>query len=112
MDVKAIKEQFPILNQEINGHPLVYLDSSATAQKPLSVIQAVDEYYRLDNSNVHRGVHTLGSRATLELSSRRSEEHTSELQSRGHLVCRLLLEKKNGRSRHATYVNRTTSDTS
>jgi len=64
MDVKAIKEQFPILNQEINGHPLVYLDSSATAQKPLSVIQAVDEYYRLDNSNVHRGVHTLGSRAT------------------------------------------------
>lgn len=64
MDVKAIKDQFPILNQEINGYPLVYLDSSATAQKPLSVIQAIDEYYRMDNSNVHRGVHTLGSRAT------------------------------------------------
>lgn len=64
MDIKAIREQFPILNQEINGHPLVYLDSSATAQKPLSVIQAIDEYYRMDNSNVHRGVHTLGSRAT------------------------------------------------
>lgn len=64
MDVQAIREQFPILNQEINGHPLVYLDSSATSQKPLQVIEAVDNYYRETNSNVHRGVHTLGSRAT------------------------------------------------
>ncbi len=64
MNVRAIREQFPILDQEVNGHPLVYLDSSATSQKPISVIEAVDEYYRLHNSNVHRGVHTLGSRAT------------------------------------------------
>lgn len=64
MDVQAIREQFPILNQEVNGHPLVYLDSSATSQKPIQVIEAVDNYYRLHNSNVHRGVHTLGSRAT------------------------------------------------
>src|SRR5690625_6320833 len=64
MDVRAIREQFPILDQEINGHPLVYLDSSATSQKPVSVIEAVNDYYRLSNSNVHRGVHTLGSRAT------------------------------------------------
>ncbi|WP_099159992.1 cysteine desulfurase [Virgibacillus ndiopensis] len=64
MDVKAIRQQFPILNQEVNGHPLVYLDSSATSQKPLPVIEAVDAYYRQDNSNVHRGVHTLGTRAT------------------------------------------------
>ncbi|MUV39165.1 Cysteine desulfurase [Lentibacillus sp. JNUCC-1] len=64
MDVKAIRKQFPILQQEVNGHPLVYLDSSATSQKPLQVIEAVDAYYREDNSNVHRGVHTLGSRAT------------------------------------------------
>ena len=64
MDVRAIKEQFPILNQEVNGHPLVYLDSSATSQKPVSVIEAVDKYYRETNSNVHRGVHTLGTRAT------------------------------------------------
>lgn len=64
MDVSAIREQFPILDQEINGHPLVYLDSSATSQKPISVIEAVDNYYRKVNSNVHRGVHTLGSRAT------------------------------------------------
>ncbi|MCG5103882.1 cysteine desulfurase [Oceanobacillus alkalisoli] len=64
MDVRAIKDQFPILNQEVNGHPLVYLDSSATSQKPVSVIEAVDKYYRETNSNVHRGVHTLGTRAT------------------------------------------------
>ncbi|MFD1608515.1 cysteine desulfurase [Oceanobacillus luteolus] len=64
MDVKAIREQFPILNQEVNGHPLVYLDSSATSQKPISVIEALDKYYRESNSNVHRGVHTLGNRAT------------------------------------------------
>lgn len=64
MDVKSIREQFPILNQEVNGHPLVYLDSTATAQKPISVIEAVNNYYRENNSNVHRGVHTLGTRAT------------------------------------------------
>ncbi|MFS0750975.1 cysteine desulfurase [Oceanobacillus sp. 1P07AA] len=64
MDVNAIKQQFPILNQEVNGHPLVYLDSSATSQKPLSVIEAVEAYYKEHNSNVHRGVHTLGTRAT------------------------------------------------
>lgn len=64
MDVNAIKQQFPILNQEVNGHPLVYLDSSATSQKPLSVIEAVEAYYKENNSNVHRGVHTLGTRAT------------------------------------------------
>lgn len=64
MDIRAIREQFPVLDQEVNGHPLVYLDSSATSQKPISVIEAVDHYYRTTNSNVHRGVHTLGSRAT------------------------------------------------
>lgn len=64
MDVKAIREQFPILNQEVNGHPFVYLDSSATSQKPIQVMEAVDNYYRTYNSNVHRGVHTLGTKAT------------------------------------------------
>ncbi|BCG58438.1 cysteine desulfurase [Paenibacillus sp. URB8-2] len=61
---KAIREQFPILNQNVNGHPLVYLDSAATSQKPRQVIEAIKAYYEHDNSNVHRGVHTLGSRAT------------------------------------------------
>ncbi|HEY2493209.1 MAG TPA: cysteine desulfurase [Paenibacillus sp.] len=59
-----IREQFPILQQEINGHPLVYLDSAATSQKPRAVIEALQHYYEWDNANVHRGVHTLGSRAT------------------------------------------------
>jgi cysteine desulfurase/selenocysteine lyase len=64
MKTSEIRELFPILNQEVNGHPLVYLDSAATSQKPVSVIEAVKHYYEWDNSNVHRGVHTLGSRAT------------------------------------------------
>lgn len=64
MNTSVIREQFPILHQEVNGHPLVYLDSAASSQKPVSVIEAVKRYYELDNANVHRGVHTLGSRAT------------------------------------------------
>ncbi|KYC67551.1 Cysteine desulfurase, SufS subfamily [Heyndrickxia coagulans] len=52
------------MDQEVNGHPLVYLDSAATSQKPLRVIEAVNQYYREYNSNVHRGVHTLGTKAT------------------------------------------------
>ena len=55
---------FPILQQKVNGHPLVYLDSSASSQKPFQVIEAVERYYKEINSNVHRGVHTLGTRAT------------------------------------------------
>ena len=63
-DVHAIREDFPILHQEVNGHPLVYLDNGATSQKPLAVIDAVRDYYCLDNANVHRGVHALSERAT------------------------------------------------
>lgn len=64
MNISQIRELFPILKQEVNGHPLVYLDSAATSQKPQAVIDAVKRYYEWNNSNVHRGVHTLGSRAT------------------------------------------------
>ena len=64
MNVLDIRRQFPILHQEVNGHPLVYLDSSATSQKPVRVIETLEKYYREYNSNVHRGVHTLGTRAT------------------------------------------------
>ncbi|XEC96424.1 cysteine desulfurase [Paenibacillus tarimensis] len=64
MNVNEIRGQFPILHQEINGHPLVYLDNAATSQKPIKVLEALKAYYESDNSNVHRGVHTLGSRAT------------------------------------------------
>jgi cysteine desulfurase/selenocysteine lyase len=64
MNVQEIRRDFPILDQEINGHPLVYLDSAASSQKPRQVIEALKEYYEMNHSNVHRGVHTLGSRAT------------------------------------------------
>jgi len=63
MNAEVIR-QFPILAQEINGHRLVYLDNAATSQKPQAVIDAIREYYETYNSNVHRGVHTLGNRAT------------------------------------------------
>ncbi|HEY9824809.1 MAG TPA: SufS family cysteine desulfurase [Stenomitos sp.] len=59
-----LRLDFPILFQEVNEKPLVYLDNAATSQKPLAVLNALQDYYRRDNSNVHRGVHTLSSRAT------------------------------------------------
>ena len=63
-DVEKIREDFPILHQEINGKPLVYLDNAATSQKPKSVIDTIEKYYRGYNSNIHRGVHTLSENAT------------------------------------------------
>jgi cysteine desulfurase/selenocysteine lyase len=64
LDVAAIRSDFPLLQRTVNGHPLVYLDSAATSQKPQQVLDAVDDYYRLHNANVHRGVHTIGNEAT------------------------------------------------
>ncbi|MBD3649649.1 MAG: cysteine desulfurase [Pseudomonadales bacterium] len=63
-DVKTIRKDFPILHQEVNGHPLVYLDNAATSQKPEAVINAISDYYRTINSNVHRAAHSLADRAT------------------------------------------------
>ena len=64
IDVAAVRRGFPVLDQEVNGRPLVYLDNAATVQKPEVVIEAIANYYRRDNANVHRGVHTLSQRAT------------------------------------------------
>jgi cysteine desulfurase / selenocysteine lyase len=64
IDILEIRKDFPILDQEVNGYPLVYLDNAASSQKPIQVIEAVDNYYRKDNANVHRGVHRLSQRAT------------------------------------------------
>jgi len=63
-DVTAVRAEFPALDQQVHGRPLVYLDNAATTQKPRSVIDAVRRYYEADNANVHRGVHTLSERAT------------------------------------------------
>ncbi len=63
-DVEAIRRDFPILHQNINGYPLAYLDSAASTQRPVQVIDAIQRYYTHDHANVHRGVHTLSHRAT------------------------------------------------
>src|SRR2546422_1234819 len=146
LDVARLRADFPLLAQRENGHPLVYLDNAATTQKPQAVLDAIVEYYRTTNANVHRGAYDLAIRATEAYEAARakladfvnawapegvvftrgtteainlvagsygranvkagdsvvvtamdhhsnlvrSEEHTSELQSRLHLVCRLL----------------------
>jgi len=64
LDVKTLREDFPILTQRVHGKPLVYLDNSATTQKPRAVLDALQRYYFEQNANVHRGVHTLSGRAT------------------------------------------------
>ena len=70
-DVARARADFPILRQLVRGKPLVYLDNAATTQKPLAVIEALNHYYRLDNANIHRGVHTLSERATAAYESAR-----------------------------------------
>jgi len=63
-DIQNIKSQFPILNQKINGNPLIYFDNGATVQKPKAVLKALDDYYTYSNANIHRGVHTLSRKAS------------------------------------------------
>lgn len=73
MEFSSIRGQFPILDQEVHGHPLVYLDSAATAQKPTCVIDAVSDFYRRDNAGVHRGAHELAARSTLAFEEARAK---------------------------------------
>ena len=71
LDVEQIRRDFPVLDQQVRGRRLAYLDNAATTQKPLAVLEAVDHYYRHDNANVHRGLHTLAERATERYESAR-----------------------------------------
>lgn len=73
LDVASIRHEFPIFQQQIFGHPLVYLDSASTTQKPRSVLQAMTDFYEQDNANVHRGVHALSVRATLKYEQARDK---------------------------------------
>ena len=73
LDPAALRADFPILHQEIHGHPFVYLDSAATSQKPTVVLEAVDRYYREYNANVHRGIYTIGERATAAYEAARAK---------------------------------------
>ncbi|MBL7941882.1 MAG: aminotransferase class V-fold PLP-dependent enzyme, partial [Flavobacteriales bacterium] len=62
--IEKLRNEFPILNQQVNGYPLVYLDNAATTQKPAVVLQSIQEYYRGYNANIHRGAHYLAHKAT------------------------------------------------
>ena len=64
LDVIAIRQEFPVLNREVKGRPLIYLDNAATTQKPQVVIDALTYYYNHLNANIHRGIHTLAEEAT------------------------------------------------
>ena len=72
-DVDKVREDFPVLKQRIHGKPLVYLDSAATAQKPLAVIEAIRKFYEVDCANIHRGVHELSQRSTAAYEETRSK---------------------------------------
>jgi cysteine desulfurase/selenocysteine lyase len=72
-DVDKLREDFPVLKQRIHGKPLVYLDSAATAQKPLAVIEAIRKFYEVDCANIHRGVHELSQRSTAAYEETRSK---------------------------------------
>ena len=106
-DIERIREDFPILHQEVHGNPLVYLDNAATAQKPQSVIAAVENYYRHDNANIHRGVHQLSERATkaYEDSRRKVQKFLNAAESKEIILLRGATEAINliaqsyGRSR-------------
>ena len=73
LDPQVLRADFPILRREINGHPLVYLDSASTSQKPDLVIDAVSDYYREYNANVHRGIYTIGEEATAAYEAARAK---------------------------------------
>ncbi len=73
LNVQSIRRDFPILHQNVNGKPLIWMDNAATTQKPQSVIDAISNFYQRDNSNVHRGAHTLAARATNALEAGREK---------------------------------------
>ncbi len=73
MDVEAIRADFPVLQQQVYGHPLAYLDNAATTQKPQSVIDAINRYYTRENANVHRGVHYLSELSTANYEAAREK---------------------------------------
>lgn len=71
LDVESIRRQFPVLHQQVNGYPLVYFDNAATSQKPKQVLDALSDYYRQENANIHRGIHTLAEKATADFEATR-----------------------------------------
>jgi cysteine desulfurase/selenocysteine lyase len=80
-DIKEIRSQFPILNQQVNGKPLIYLDNAASSQKPISVLETWQKYYEEINANVHRGIHTLSQLATEEMENSRKKFNILSMQN-------------------------------
>ena len=76
LNIDSIRELFPILQQKIYNNPLIYFDNAATSQKPLSVLQALEQYYTTSNANIHRGAHTLADRATQSFEEVRKKVQT------------------------------------
>ena len=76
VDFDKIRKDFPILSQELNGHPLVYLDNAASSQMPVQVAERLDHYHRYEHSNVHRGIHTLSQKATDAFEEARRKVHS------------------------------------
>ncbi len=72
IDIEKVRTDFPLLSRKVNGKPLVYFDNGATAQKPNQVIEAIDHYYRYENANIHRGVHTLSREITIAYENART----------------------------------------
>ena len=72
-NIQDIRAQFPILEREVNGNPLIYFDNAATSQKPKIVLDAIDNYYSNFNSNVHRGIHTISQEATVMMENSREK---------------------------------------
>lgn len=72
-DIENIRKQFPVLHQQVNNRPLVYLDNAATTQKPISVIEALEVYYKTTNANIHRGAHYLANKATVQFEGTREK---------------------------------------
>jgi cysteine desulfurase/selenocysteine lyase len=86
LDVAAIRKEFPILHREVNGKPLVYLDNGASSQKPQAMIDAVSHYYAHENTNIHRGVHTLSQEATEKYEAAREKVRGFINAKHGHEV--------------------------
>ncbi len=86
-DVERIRADFPVLNQKVSGHQLAYLDNGASTQKPRQVIETIKEFYENDNSNVHRGIHTLSQRSTDRFeSARKTVQHFINAESEAEVI--------------------------
>src|SRR5690606_2034718 len=73
LDIEKIRAEFPILQRQVNGNPLIYFDNGATSQKPKMVLEAIDKYYTEFNANVHRGIHTISQEATIMMEESREK---------------------------------------